>query len=500
MKKLLYILPILAVAISLFTPLTTYAVSDYDAVIKPSKSTMVTSYDWTASGGVCATNSPQINEVQMTWGSMILDADNYYGSAASYADDVITLFNAQLENGQGWSVSEYTANSPYTSVGGCDMNTGDHYVKVSISDDVNLEFTDLYSSHQLTAYGNGYDVFIHYRSDTAALAIVGVNAYTSASPQFIQQQAYTNGNENPLFINFNITYPEEYEGEHPPSSSGGGTPIKPEFEYRVLNKQVNARDYTQDLPVVTPDEGYTIQGYSVEWQLLKCTTYTEVGNICNDPDQVEYKILPQEQEFGFQVADYADYHLVADYLVQECYDYDGIPDEDATPDYCFYVDLGSELPEYDFTSSTVHLKIDGSASSGSTSTFECDVSGFCQAPQFNCEDMLDFGSKFNCNIQKDFNNDQYGLTQVIAAPISILTNLSNSSYGCSPILLPLPFVDSIIPLPCLNEFYEDHGGELYSVYQTIVSGIVAYYVLLGLLAMVKGFKDPQNDRIEALKL
>jgi hypothetical protein len=210
--------------------------------------------------------------------------------------------------------------------------------------------------------------------------------------------------------------------------------------------------------------------------------------------------LAQNKNYDFDVTDYADYHLIAGYLVEQCYDYDGIPDQDATPDYCFYVDLGTEIPDYDFTTTTVRLKIDGTSFSGGTVGYDCDVSGFCKPPETSCEDIKDFGSRFNCNIQKDFNTGEYGLTSVITAPIVMLTNLSNSSYTCSPIILPLPFIDANLPLPCLSDFYEEKMGALYDIYQTIVSGIVAYYVLVGMFAMVKGFKDPQNDKIEVLKL
>jgi hypothetical protein len=173
--------------------------------------------------------------------------------------------------------------------------------------------------------------------------------------------------------------------------------IKPDFTYAANGKDVTAKDFNQTLPAVTPDAGYTIQGYSVEWSLFKCATWTDVGNICGGTaDLVDHKIQDQNQQYAYTVSDLSDYTLSAQYLVQECYRYPSYP---ATPDNCFYVSLSAELPTYNFTTTTVHLKIDGSAIAGDTAGATCDVSGFCTppSPYKDCSTFgLDVGGYVGC--------------------------------------------------------------------------------------------------------
>lgn len=99
-----------------------------------------------------------------------------------------------------------------------------------------------------------------------------------------------------------------------------------------------------------------------------------------------------------------------------------------------------------------------------------------------------------------FDTNTFGLTAILTAPLGILNSLQNAQYFCTTPQLPLPFIGGNMSLPCLQPFYDTTMGELYDVYTTIINGIIAYYVILGLLAMVKDAKDPQKDKIEAVKL
>lgn len=99
-----------------------------------------------------------------------------------------------------------------------------------------------------------------------------------------------------------------------------------------------------------------------------------------------------------------------------------------------------------------------------------------------------------------FDSNTFGLTSIITAPVEILNNLAVSEYLCNPVYLPLPNLDSSIELPCMNNYYTTYLDELYDVWQLIISGIISYYVIVGILKMVKDSKDPQKDKIEVLKL
>lgn len=98
----------------------------------------------------------------------------------------------------------------------------------------------------------------------------------------------------------------------------------------------------------------------------------------------------------------------------------------------------------------------------------------------------------------DFQNNDHGLSSIITAPLSFIQNLSSSN--CSPISLTLPFVSETFNLPCMSTIYSTNFGNLFSLYRTVVFGIVAYYICVRIYTLVKGFKDPQDDRIEVLDL
>lgn len=98
----------------------------------------------------------------------------------------------------------------------------------------------------------------------------------------------------------------------------------------------------------------------------------------------------------------------------------------------------------------------------------------------------------------NFQNNDHGLSSIITAPLSFIQNLSSST--CSPISLTLPFVSETFNLPCMSTIYSANFGNLFSLYRTIIFGIVAYYICVRIYTLVKGFKDPQDDRIEVLDL
>lgn len=97
-----------------------------------------------------------------------------------------------------------------------------------------------------------------------------------------------------------------------------------------------------------------------------------------------------------------------------------------------------------------------------------------------------------------FSTNTFGLTAIVAVPLDFIHSLSTAT--CSPLVLPLGFVDSNITLPCMTSIYEDNFGTIFTLYQMITLGIISYYIMVHLLAMVKGFKNPDDDRIEVLDL
>lgn len=98
----------------------------------------------------------------------------------------------------------------------------------------------------------------------------------------------------------------------------------------------------------------------------------------------------------------------------------------------------------------------------------------------------------------DFTTDTHGLTAVITAPLSLIESITSSA--CSPLVIPLPYVDKDLTLPCMGTIYSNFFGSFLSIYQVITFGIVAYWVLVRIFNLVKDFKNPDHDEIEVLDL
>lgn len=98
----------------------------------------------------------------------------------------------------------------------------------------------------------------------------------------------------------------------------------------------------------------------------------------------------------------------------------------------------------------------------------------------------------------DFTTDTHGLTSIITAPLSLIESITSST--CSPLVIPLPYVDKDLTLPCMGEIYSNYFGSFLSIYQVITFGIVAYWVLVRIFNLVKDFKNPDHDEIEVLDL
>lgn len=98
----------------------------------------------------------------------------------------------------------------------------------------------------------------------------------------------------------------------------------------------------------------------------------------------------------------------------------------------------------------------------------------------------------------DFQSDSHGLSGIITAPLRLIQSLSSSS--CTPLSIPLPFVNQNATFPCMSTVYTTHFPTFLSLYQLITTGLIGYWVLIKLFGHVKGMQDPKDDRIEVLDL
>ena len=97
-----------------------------------------------------------------------------------------------------------------------------------------------------------------------------------------------------------------------------------------------------------------------------------------------------------------------------------------------------------------------------------------------------------------FTTNTHGLTGIITAPLNAIQSLTSKT--CSPLVLPIPFVDKDLTLPCMRQIYTEHFGGFMNLYDVIIIGIVSYWVLVRIFTLVKDFKNPDHDEIEVVDL
>ena len=164
------------------------------------------------------------------------------------------------------------------------------------------------------------------------------------------------------------------------------------------------------------------------------------------------------------------------------------------------IPAGVKIPTYDGEFSTLNTKID---------TVEQAVQEVKKAQNENLNEQKKTNDTLkDDNIQQaqdsaggffnDFTTDTHGLTGIITAPLSLIESITSSS--CSPLVIPLPFVNKDLTLPCMGAIYSQYFGSFLSIYQIITFGIVAYWVLVRIFNLVKDFKNPDHDEIEVLDL
>lgn len=98
----------------------------------------------------------------------------------------------------------------------------------------------------------------------------------------------------------------------------------------------------------------------------------------------------------------------------------------------------------------------------------------------------------------NFQDNDHGLSGIINAPLNFIKNLNSKS--CSPINVSIPLINSNFSLPCMSSFYNTHFAELFRIYQIVIFGLISYRICLDIFRIVKGFKDPDSDKVEVLDL
>ena len=95
-------------------------------------------------------------------------------------------------------------------------------------------------------------------------------------------------------------------------------------------------------------------------------------------------------------------------------------------------------------------------------------------------------------------SDSGGLNSIITAPLNTIRSLLTSS--CTNLVLPLPFINTNLTLPCMGSIYSEHFGLFFNLYQTIILAIISYRCIRSLFFDIKGFTNPEDGRIEVMDL
>lgn len=178
-----------------------------------------------------------------------------------------------------------------------------------------------------------------------------------------------------------------------------------------------------------------------------------------------------------------------------------------TANYCYYTETKTVIScSSNSTLTTSNLTIPDNAK-----YIRFTISKSANKPQFKIckngnqaiQDSIDDDDVSGANdkakdLFTNFTTDNHGLTGVITAPLELIRNLASNT--CQPLVLPLPFVNENLTLPCLSSIYQQHFPAFLTMYQVIVSALIGYKICISIFFMVKGFKDPGEDKIEVLDL
>lgn len=113
-------------------------------------------------------------------------------------------------------------------------------------------------------------------------------------------------------------------------------------------------------------------------------------------------------------------------------------------------------------------------------------------------DNVDNATNSINNFFSGFTTNTYGLSSIITSPLLGIQSLTSKT--CSPLSIPLPYVNKNLSLPCMRNIYVEFFGDFIILYDVITLGIVSYWVVVRFFTLIKDFKNPDHDEIEVMDL
>ena len=93
----------------------------------------------------------------------------------------------------------------------------------------------------------------------------------------------------------------------------------------------------------------------------------------------------------------------------------------------------------------------------------------------------------------------YGFSGIVTAPFRFLYVLEDYS-SCSSISLPFPHTNNNLTMSCVRDSIPDSVNPLIIILQTILSGIICYYIGVNTLSTIKEILTPDKDSVEVVNL
>lgn len=117
----------------------------------------------------------------------------------------------------------------------------------------------------------------------------------------------------------------------------------------------------------------------------------------------------------------------------------------------------------------------------------------------NNSDISGANEDLNKFTENDAFKDNTGILAIIQAPINMLNSLTSTT--CSPLSLPIPFLNVDLDIPCLSSIFTKHlSTELLTLLKLSINGFLVYKILCSFVMDIHNYKDPDSDRLEVLDL
>lgn len=249
-----------------------------------------------------------------------------------------------------------------------------------------------------------------------------------------------------------VIYPNDYPGEPIPSIYT--PPRKPDFNYTVSSSGLLKVDYL--------DNYETKPNGAFEVQLM------QTGDEWDMPlTQVDERVIEPAYTMGYEyeLSNSGYYHIGISY-----------------DDQAELVGVALQFYWNGF-----------SAINGTTIGGCYDDDGVCNPELQNTHPIVRLLNSLPVN--------DYGLQELVRAPIQFFASLPEQAENCTPITLNLPYANAPVTFPCLTTtVFQPHFPTLLTIWQTVITGIVAYGISIKIFATVKNVQTPDNDRIEVAKL